>query len=141
MIELTDKDLKPLQADLNQLRKDLDQAKRDHESLNKFSLLRAGLDPSTQMGINSAISVWPQSKVVRPQVIVHLSANQVIPNNATTAISWDTDDYNPTAGMHVIGINPTRLTIPVDAVFLIVGHIQFDASAVGVIRNVDVLLN
>jgi len=55
----------------------------------------------TQIG---AIGAW------KGGTLVHRAVAQLIPNNVTTIISWDVEDYD-TAGIHSVS-TPSRLTVP-----------------------------
>lgn len=69
-------------------------------------------------------------------------------NNASishaTSGNWQTVTFNSerydTATMHDTVSNTSRITVPVDGLYLITGHIEFAANATGV-RGIQILFN
>lgn len=66
---------------------------------------------------------------IRPLVRVRRTSNQSIPDNTTTAVSFDTAVFDPTT-MWVIG-SPTRLTILTAGLYLMGGCTSWEANATG----------
>lgn len=67
------------------------------------------------------------------------TANQSIPDNASTAITFDSELVD-VGGFHSNATNPSRFTAPVTGLYLMVGHIDWAASAVG-IRQILLRIN
>lgn len=70
---------------------------------------------------------------------VYNSANLSVPNNATTALTFDSERFD-VGGFHSTSVNPDRLTAPGDGYYLIGAHVQF-ASVAGGRREFDLFLN
>jgi hypothetical protein len=68
------------------------------------------------------------------------STAQSINNGAWTAISFDTEQFDP-YNLHDNSVNPTRITLPTVAKYLCVGQANFVSSVAGAVRGVSVRRN
>lgn len=75
----------------------------------------------------------------RPSVAVYHSAGVSIPNNADTAVVFDTESYD-TDSMHSTVSNTARLVAPVAGKYDIKGRLAFNANATG-LRYLKIRLN
>ena len=71
-----------------------------------------------------------------PIAILGRTAVQSIPDSSNTAIVWDSElsDLNT---MHSLGTNPSRITVPIDGIYLITAGIFFAGDATG-IRSIKI---
>lgn len=76
---------------------------------------------------------------VIPSARVYNSANISIPNNAATALTFNSERWD-TDGIHSTTTNTGRLTCVTAGIYSIFGHIRFAANATG-IRSVFIRLN
>lgn len=69
------------------------------------------------------------------------SGTQAIPDDALTAVTFDTEDFD-VGSMHSTASNTSRLTVPAGAggVYLLTAHLRYDANATGV-RGIRFLKN
>lgn len=70
----------------------------------------------------------------------YLNAAQSLPDSIQTAISWDAESFD-NGGLHSLVTAPTRFTVPVAGIYLLVAQIEFAASAVGAFRSCRWFLN
>lgn len=68
-----------------------------------------------------------------PSLRVVNSAAISIPNNADTAITFDTDTFKTDAGMHSTSVNTSRMVCTVAGKYLLHGIVAYAASAAGAI--------
>ena len=77
------------------------------------------------------VAVNDNFNILRPDIgIARRAANQTIGTAADTEIILDTEDEDDAAYFDLIG-NPTRLTFPVDGVYLIEASVSFDTDNTG----------
>lgn len=85
---------------------------------------------------NKIIQIANQSdnKTARGATVYH-SANQTVPTNSQTTLTWDTEHFN-TDGVHSISVNPSRLNVPVGVSKVKVGFSVYisGGGATGYIR-------
>lgn len=74
-----------------------------------------------------------------PACRVFNSAAISIPNSTTTALTFDSERYDPT-GMHSTVTNTSRITISTAGLYLVTGHVAFAGNATG-FRWIAVSLN
>ena len=74
-----------------------------------------------------------------PSCRVYNSANISIPNNSTTALTFNSERWD-TDAMHSAVTNTGRLTAPIDGIYSIYGCVSWAGNATGV-RSVTVRLN
>jgi len=75
-------------------------------------------------------NVWKLKSGFRG-VLLTLSADETIPHNTVTGVSWDTETYD-TDGFHESVTNPSRITIPAGVSRVrLNATIGFDANATG----------
>lgn len=68
------------------------------------------------------------------------STNQSINNGAWTAISFDTEQFDP-YNLHDTVTNPSRITLPNAGKYLVTGQANFVSSVAGNIRGVSIRRN
>lgn len=89
------------------------------------------LDGSVGSADLGAGSVLPANVATIPTARVRRTAGQTIPDSSTTAIAFTTETWKTVAGMHSNTVNNSRLTAPIDGVYLITASVLWQGSNVG----------
>lgn len=71
---------------------------------------------------------------------VYNNANISIGNATNTILTFNSERWDTTAGIHSLVTNTSRLTCPIAGKYLIGGNVRWDANATGV-RDLQILLN
>lgn len=108
-----------------------------------FSDTHAGLAPASDLSAVKYLSAagtysTPSGSATATSCRLSHSINQSIPNATSTAISFNTENWD-TNGMHAGGA-PTRITFPVTGKYLVIGVASFDTNATGK-RMLDIVYN
>jgi hypothetical protein len=97
------------------------------------------IDGSTVRPTNVTAGTYTQTLAQAIWARAYHSTTQSIPNNTTTALSFNTDRYD-TDTIHDPVTNNSRLTCKTAGVYSIVANVGFASNATGA-RNVNILLN
>lgn len=76
-------------------------------------------------------SVQPQNLAVIPTVRARRTTNQSIADSTTTAFPFNSETWKSVASMHSNSVNNSRLTAPIDGVYLITASVRWQGSTVG----------
>jgi len=96
-------------------------------------------DTSKSLIYNGTAWVSPQAQTVPPLCRAYQSANTSIPNNSTTTLSYNAENYD-TDSMHSTTTNTSRITIVTAGVYAITAGIVWDINATG-IRVINLRIN
>lgn len=66
----------------------------------------------------------------KPMCRVYRTTLQVIPNSTNTAITFDAEEFD-TATMHSTVTNTSRITVPVDGIYMVGANVLWEGSATG----------
>jgi hypothetical protein len=87
----------------------------------------------------AAGAVTPAKVATIPTARVRRTSGQSIATNTTTAIAFNTETWD-TASLHSTASNTSRLTAPIDGVYLITASVLWQGSNVGT-RNINIEIN
>ena len=73
----------------------------------------------------------PANVATIPTARVRRTTGQSIPDSTTTAIAFTTETWKTVASMHSNSVNNSRLTAPIDGVYLITASVLWQGSTVG----------
>lgn len=76
-----------------------------------------------------------------PCAVVWNSANLNTNNGSTTRLTFNTQLFTSTSGMHSTTTNPTRVIAPSSGVYLIVGSVIWSGGSTGGYRFMKILIN
>jgi len=85
---------------------------------------------SKQSGNNGGLT-WAAAGSSDISVQVYNDADQGIPNNQTTILTFNQETFKTVAGMHSTSTNPSRLIATTAGKYLVVGKIEWADSTVG----------
>lgn len=74
-----------------------------------------------------------------PAVRVRNSAGTAVANGASVGLSFDTQDFMTTAGMHSTSVNSSRLTVPSTGVYVIGAQVVWSAGSTAGRRTLTIL--
>ena len=96
---------------------------------NDITGLPPPIDP-TDAARKSYVDYRVQEEAIRPGARVRRTTNQDVPTGTVTTVSFDTQDYDNDAMWEGV-VNPDRLTIQTEGIYLIVGQVHWLANVGG----------